>query len=760
MINASRLLQAVVLGLVTLGAASSLLLAQPSDRGGTTVYIPLVLHEDSTVVEAAVTNSTTLRPAFYETEQGGDGGQPVGNLYVMDQSNKQNNWNKYLELEAEEEAYIGKRIYQLPANINRAALTSIQVKANYQGPTTAYQTWSWLIYNWSNGTWVTIGSNAGALSWRWKLFTFAVPGSASNYVSSSGAIWVRLQSNNTYDNMDLDYEAVLVTTGSVVTPLPSTLTPTPTATRTLVSPTATPTRSPTRTVTPTRSPTPTATSTRGATTNIFYVSPSGSDRNTGRLGSPWQTIQHAANHALPGSTVYVQTGTYKERVTVGVSGSAAAGSITFRSDPIHAAILDGTGLPVLDGDAMLKIESQDYLVIDGFQIQNYSATSSDEVPMGIFITGTADHIVLRNNLIHHIAAVQSTEGNAHGIAVYGKSGSQAINNIEIDNNTLHALLLGSSEALVLNGNVDGFAITNNQIYNVDNIGIDIIGGEGTAPSNDQARNGIIRGNVVHDVSSYGNPAYGNQYAAGGIYVDGGRNVVIDRNRVYNNDYGIELASERAGWATSGITVSNNLIYGNTAAGIAMGGYNRNKGRAENNLIVNNTLVNNGVQNGYASELYLQHHVYNNVIKNNIFVTLAKNAFITSSSTNISGNDVDYNLYYAPDGENNSEWEWAGRSYSGLAAYRNGSGNDVHSLFADPRFANLATFDLHLTNTSPAVNRGIVIPAIGTFDFYGEARVQGSTVDIGADELNLSAAGAPADLDGGVSPVFLPLIQTG
>ncbi|GAA3328692.1 hypothetical protein GCM10020331_073690 [Ectobacillus funiculus] len=78
-----------------------------------------------------------------------------------------------------------------------------------------------------------------------------------------------------------------------------------------------------------------------------------------------------------------------------------------------------------------------------------------------------------------------------------------------------------------------FKVTYNILRRNDNIGIDVIGFEGVSPVEafDQARNGIISNNTVYQISSYGNPAYGNQYAAGGIYVDGGKEIIIERNKV-------------------------------------------------------------------------------------------------------------------------------------------------------------------------------------------------------------------------------------
>lgn len=61
----------------------------------------------------------------------------------------------------------------------------------------------------------------------------------------------------------------------------------------------------------------------------YYVAKNGADTNPGTLQQPWLTIQHAANVATPGSTVYVRAGTYQERVNINVSGNSQDGYITF-----------------------------------------------------------------------------------------------------------------------------------------------------------------------------------------------------------------------------------------------------------------------------------------------------------------------------------------------------------------------------------------------------------------------------------------------
>jgi hypothetical protein len=684
----------------------------------------IVEGSDEEVTSAALT-TITRRPTSYTTTSGGSGGQPVTNLHVRDQSGDQNDWDKYVEfLTPSTQRYIGYRTYVLPATLNPATITALQLQANYLGPVKSYQTWTWTIYNWTTRTWVRIGDNAGAPPWQWKSFAWNLSGTLRDYVNSSNRqIRVRLQSNNTNDNMDLDYEALRVTYDNGVTG------------------TATPTRTPTPTATPTHTPTPT----QPAPINAFYVATTGNDSNTGMISAPWRTIQKAANSVPAGSTVYVRGGVYPEAVTVSVSGSAAAGYTTFQNYPGETPIIDGNTLTVPETDtALFFIDSQSYLTIKGFTFRNYRSAQDNIYPNGIFITGSAHHITVQNNLIHNIETnVTNFTGDhgagAHGILVLGTHPTNAIHAIVIDGNELRNLKLGWSESLTLNGNVDGFSITNNQIHDANNIGIDIAGGysyvEVPAAVN-AARNGDIRGNHIYNITSNGNPAYpGVNYSAGGIYVDGGRNVTIERNRIHHVDFGIELAAENANWSTSNVIVRNNFVYHNNSAGLAMGGYNTGRGYTENCTIVNNTFFRNNQQSEGTGELYLQYDTRNNTIQNNIFVAGNDNRFIWNNYVENSGNTINYNIYFAPGGANGSVWHWKQVSYTTFSAYQSATGNDSVSRFIDPQVINATTPDLHLSTTSPAINSGNNgVASVGATDIDGQPRLQGGVIDIGADEV--------------------------
>jgi hypothetical protein len=62
-----------------------------------------------------------------------------------------------------------------------------------------------------------------------------------------------------------------------------------------------------------------------AAPTVLYVSATGSDTNSGTtLAAPLRTIQKAVDRAMPGDTVLVRGGTYRETVTTSRSGAPKA----------------------------------------------------------------------------------------------------------------------------------------------------------------------------------------------------------------------------------------------------------------------------------------------------------------------------------------------------------------------------------------------------------------------------------------------------
>jgi hypothetical protein len=163
---------------------------------------------------AASGNNKTLVPTSYVTTLGSSGGQSVSAMDVLDESGSSSNWTKYVEFDPKSgSTYAGYQTFVLPTSTAPSSLKTMQIQANYQGPATGTTVWTWQVYNWTSASWVTVGTNAGTPDWgSWKLLTFSVTGTLSNYVrTNDGTMLVQLLSNNSNDVADIDYEAVVVT---------------------------------------------------------------------------------------------------------------------------------------------------------------------------------------------------------------------------------------------------------------------------------------------------------------------------------------------------------------------------------------------------------------------------------------------------------------------------------------------------------------------------------------------------------------------
>jgi len=242
----------------------------------------------------------------------------------------------------------------------------------------------------------------------------------------------------------------------------------------------------------------------------YYVNAAtGSDSNSGTSTSdPWKTIQNAFNSATPGSTVHIKAGIYKERLTLNVSGSATAGFITFRNYESDTVILDATGI---SASPLINITDRRYVRLQGFNIVNYVSDAG----IAISISGGSDHVEIRQNRLSNIRIASGTRSWNVPIRITGDAPTRPNSAIVIDGNELSNCDVGWGEGLTVAANSANWEITNNRLVQCS--GIDAQGHfkESSDPGTDQARNGVIRGNVVSDSGADGV----------GIYVDGAKDVV-------------------------------------------------------------------------------------------------------------------------------------------------------------------------------------------------------------------------------------------
>ncbi|MFC7391636.1 DUF1565 domain-containing protein [Scopulibacillus cellulosilyticus] len=425
----------------------------------------------------------------------------------------------------------------------------------------------------------------------------------------------------------------------------------------------------------------------------IYVAVNGDDQNDGTKSKPFRTLKKAASEAKAGTTVFIRKGTYNEKLVVKHSGTKSK-PIIFRAYKKDKVVLSGKNLKDVEGDtSLITINNKNYLTISGLTIQDLTTDLSDETVMGIYVTGSSSHITLENNHVHRIKTL-AEDGNAHGIAIYGTG---AMRDINISNNTVEDLKLGSSESLVLNGNIDGFKVENNLVRRNDNIGIDLIGYEGT--SNDKkadfVRNGVVNSNKIYEISSFGNPAYGEEYSAGGIYVDGGKNITIAKNTVYKSDIGIEATSEHPKKYADHIKILNNILYNNFFTGISIGGYDKKRGGTKNSFIYQNIIYRNDTKGLDGGQLLLQYDIKNNVIEKNTLTAGPSRIFVANYFKTNKENKLKKNVFHKEKGKKGI-WIWKEEEYTSFPEFKKASNSDDES-----SYKNAKKFDFELKKDSLA-----------------------------------------------------------
>jgi hypothetical protein len=180
------------------------------------------------------------------------------------------------------------------------------------------------------------------------------------------------------------------------------------------------------------------------------------------------------------------------------------------------------------------------------------------------------------------------------------------------------------------------------------------------------------------------------------------NAIIRYNKVFNskfgnpNTQGIGVGSIGAGGT---VEIYYNLIVNCASAGFEC--YGASKGTI---LFYNNTIyLNNSTgTNGTVYLAYGKNYVFKNNIIARGFVK-GKTLFSVQKFPNISTND--YNLYYILDDPGTHFRAYYNGFINTLRLWRIGTGQDAHSINADPLFVNVAS-DWRLQTGSPCINAGV------------------------------------------------------
>ncbi|MBQ0079095.1 MAG: hypothetical protein KBS66_04270 [Eubacterium sp.] len=382
----------------------------------------------------------------------------------------------------------------------------------------------------------------------------------------------------------------------------------------------------------------------GSETAIHVAPADGEPGGDGTAENPYTSMELAAEAVEPGTTVVMHGGEYAPFVIDSAWSGTAKQPVTITAAEGEDVIVKAEAKG--DGDAIgIFMVNVDNITLDGIEVIGgthgiYYESNSErgDAPL--------ENITISNCTVHEITGT-------HGICVYACNDLAPVKNLSMIGCEVYNCRCDSSESTVFNGNIDGFTIAENVIHDNNNIGIDMIGFEGNAkhPEGydgnendvDFVRNGVCRDNVVYNISAFDNEAYNEEgeydLCADGIYVDGGQDIEIFNNFIYNCDIGIEIATEHSPednelFKVSGMNVHDNVIAGCMGwCGLCFGGYDYDLGFTEDCDIHNNTFVDNDSQIGIQRSK-------NNKVHNNLFVGSDS---VYDVNTDIAEGDIDNDL---------------------------------------------------------------------------------------------------------------------
>jgi hypothetical protein len=428
-----------------------------------------------------------------------------------------------------------------------------------------------------------------------------------------------------------------------------------------------------------------------SSTNAYFISPTGSDDNTGRAEAfPFKSFDKVLTVVKPGDVVNVMPGTFyangKPIIDLLSKHSGESDKyITFKAhDPHNKPILSAAGNNVWNA---VNINAS-YIIIDGLELAGGNAS--------------IDKTEAYNNAYAHkynpgsVNWSRSAYFNTNGITVGGSGqSSERPDHVIVRNCIIHDFPGGGISAI----QADYITFENNQVYNNSWYtmyacsGISIL-----TPVNSDRSTGyknIIRNNIC-----YNNRTEIPWIDTSNFSFSDGNGIIVDIN-ITPQSSGVAVGE---GEYTGRTLVENNVSFNNGGSGI-------HSFKAKHVDIVNNTAYHNTCkyETGYA-EIWTNNCEDVNIVNNIMYARSNGNCNLPTQNAT---EKYSHNLYF-----------------NGKINMKTGTGDKE----ADPLFVNLSTdgekADFHLRTGSPAIGHGIHSDYMSGVDIEGNPR-PASRVDAGA-----------------------------
>lgn len=523
----------------------------------------------------------------------------------------------------------------------------------------------------------------------------------------------------------------------------------------------------------------------------WHVKPGGSDSAEGSAGAPFATVTRGLQAAQAGETVLLHAGTYHEEVQLPRGGSEGK-PITLAAAGDGAAILDGAEPDLKDPAAWsdegagvwsAAVSATRYVSVDGTRLWRYETLADLQslalgTDGGFFFDGARVHVRLPGGASPSGHELQvSTLGRAlwlegtpdvvvRGLTIRCYGAEEYAEGLMIRDGSHRVWIVGNTFENVMPGiwvknDVDDLTVRGNTFSDrgLAEFGWQDIKDQGGMESGaialDNAYDGqgiVFEENAVHDsfdgLHLCGQDPMGHPNDADvlnntfehlgddGMETDGEcSNVRIIGNRFRGSLTGVSLAPAVTGPA---------YVMRNLATHLA--------NVAKGSQWMTRFLKLNVGDDRPTGEVFAYHNtavIYE--AEQSAFTVTDDSLWTRVELRNNIWVGTDYALYYQNEGDEPFEEDhdllystgdrlvrWQGSNYATLAEYTAATGQCPHGVSAAPAFAGEAGGDYRLSEGSPAVDRGVVLPGIN--DGFA-----GAAPDLGAFELG---AELPPWPDGG------------